>query len=410
MTGTVDVSQPGAFEAALFNPFAQEMRADPWPLCHELRRLDPVYESPFGVYIITSYDVALSVLRNPRFSADPRRAKGLGEFVQQGLPLSDRGFDDIMLFNDPPDHTRLRSLVNKAFTPRVVDALRPRIQQIVDGLIDACVDAGSLEAIDDFAYPLPVTVIGEMLGVPLEDRDKLKAWSRDIAPILDPFIPPQRLERVATAGLELVDYVDALIRDRRAHLGGDLLSELIRAEDAGEKLTSDELRATFVLLLIAGHETTQNLIGNSILALLKDADELERLKKDPSLIRSAVEELLRHDGPGAVQFRIALEDTLVRDKRVSEGQITVLLTGAINRDPAQFLDPDGLDLGREPNRHLAFSAGPHFCLGATLARAEAQIALRTLWNRLPHLALASDTPLWRETVTFRGLEALPLRF
>jgi pimeloyl-[acyl-carrier protein] synthase len=406
MTQLVDVSEPGAFETALFNPFLQEVRADPWPLCHRLRERDPVYESPFGFYVLTGYADSLKVLRDPRFSVDPRNIEQLpGGSIPDVLGPGQRGLDHMMLFVDPPDHTRLRALVNKAFNPRVVERMRPRIQQIVDDALDRAEREGGMDMIANFAYLLPVTVICDLLGIPGDDRGRFRAWVLEITPILDPLVPLTNVDRIAEAGAALVDYFDGLIARRRADPGDDLVSELVRAEEEGERLSAEELRATCVLLLIAGHETTMNLIGNGTLALLRARDQLERLAAEPSLIRSAVEELVRHDGPGLLTARTALEDVEVRGHLIRKGKVALVLIAAANRDPEQFPDPDRLDLGRDPNRHLAFSAGPHFCIGATLARAESQIAFGRLVDRFPSIELAEE-PRWRHTVTFRGLESL----
>jgi pimeloyl-[acyl-carrier protein] synthase len=406
MAESTDVLEPGAFEATLFNPFLQEVRADPWPLCRRLRERDPVYESPFGFFILTGYADSLKVLRDPRFSVDPRNIEQLpGGSLPDALGPGQRGLDDMMLFVDPPDHTRLRALVNKALNARVVERMRPRIREIVDRLLDAAAERGRMDVIADFAYRLPVTVICDLLNIPEDDRGRFRNWVLEITPILDPLVPLGNIDRMAEAGASLVDYFDRLIAHRRSHLGTDLVSELVRAEEEGERLSTEELRATCILLLIAGHETTMNLIGNGTLALLSARDQLDRLAADPSLTKSAVEELLRHDGPGLLTARTALEDVEVGDHLIPRGRVALVLIAAANRDPQQFPDPERLDLGRDPNRHLAFSAGPHFCVGAALARAEAQIAFSGLVRRFPGMAVARE-PRWRSTVTFRGLESL----
>lgn len=394
----------------LFDPFLPEFNADPYPFYHRLREADPVHQSPLGFWVLTRYEDCVMVLRDPRFG----RAgfEGLlesvyGNTVEQGrLPTS-------MLFRDPPDHTRLRGLVSRAFTPRVVEGLRPRIQQIVDGLLDRVQGAGRMEVISDLAYPLPVTVISEMLGVPEEDRERIKQWSADIARSLDAIgLPTDQgiADRGRTGRRAIGDYFRSLIPDRKKRPRGDLLSLLIEAEEQGDKLSEGELLATCVLLYIAGHETTVNLIGNGLLALLRHPEELERLRDAPSLIQSAVEELLRYDGPVQRTARITNADVELGEHKIPKGSMVVPVIGAANRDPAHFPDPDRLDVSRPDNRHIAFGFGIHFCLGAPLARLEGQITLGTLLHRLPRLALSTERPEWRESQVLRGLKALPVSF
>ena len=394
----------------LFDPFLPEFNADPYPFYHRLREADPVHHSPLGFWVLTRYDDCVMVLRDPRFG----RAgfEGLlesvyGNTVERGrLPTS-------MLFRDPPDHTRLRGLVSRAFTPRVVEGLRPRIQQIVDGLLDRVQGAGRMEVISDLAYPLPVTVISEMLGVPEGDRERIKQWSADIARSLDAIgLPtdPEIVDRGRTGRHAIGDYFRSLIPERKKRPRGDLLSLLIEAEEQGDKLSEGELLATCVLLYIAGHETTVNLIGNGLLALLRHPKELERLRDAPSLIQSAVEELLRYDGPVQRTARITNADVELAEHKIPKGSMVVPVIGAANRDPAHFPDPDRLDVSRPDNRHIAFGFGIHFCLGAPLARLEGQITLGTLLHRLPRLALSTERPEWRESQVLRGLKALPVSF
>jgi cytochrome P450 len=318
-----------------------------------------------------------------------------------------------MLDRDPPDHTRLRGLVSKAFTPRVVEALRPHIQTIVDGLLDRVRGAGKMDLVEDFAYPLPVIVICEMLGVPLEDRERFKTWGLDIARGLDAiWLPPDSdvARRSVAARHELAEYFRDLIGRRRTEPRADLLSGLIAAEEAGDKLSEEELLATCILLLVAGHETTVNLIGNGTLALLRNPDQLERLRRQPDLIGAAVEELLRYDGPVQRTARIPSEDVVIGGRTIPKGEMVMPFMGAADRDPAQFPDPDRLDIARADNRHLAFGWGIHFCLGAPLARVEGQIAIGTLVRRLPDLALATERPEFRQSLTLRGLSSLPVSF
>ncbi len=388
---------------------APEFLADPYPTYHRLRAEDPVHQSPLGFWVLTRYEDVSAVLRDPRFVKEPLAAIIAARFGGQ-VP---RGVGQSMLDRDPPDHTRLRSLVSKAFTPRVVEGLRPRIQQIVDGLIARAQAAGSMDVIEEFAYPIPVNVICEMMGVPIEDHDRFKGWSLDIARGLDSiWLPPDsEIPRRSVAARHAIsDYFRELIAARRTVPRNDLLSALIAAEEAGDKLNEEELLATCILILIAGHETTVNLIGNGVLALLRHPGELRRLRETPALITSAVEELLRYDGPVQRTARVASDDATIGGQTIRKGDMVMPFIGAADRDPAQFPEPDRLDLARADNRHIAFGWGIHFCLGAPLARVEGQIAIDTLVRRLPRLELATESPEYRQSLTLRGLKALPVKF
>ena len=397
----------------VFNPFDPAFRADPYAACKRLREADPVHQHPMGFTALTRYADCSTMLRHPDASSDGRKAPGFREqLVQMGLDADEemqRGRP--FLFRDPPDHTRLRGLVSKAFTPRVIERLRPRIELIVADLIDSAAERGSLEVIEELAYPLPVIIISEMLGVPTEDHLSFSAWSRELARSLDPdfALPPEVQERRKRASDEFREYFTQLIARRRLEPRDDLLSALIAAEDEGQKLTEEELLETCILLLIAGHETTVNLIGNGALALLRNPDQLHMLRDEPSLIKAAVEELLRYDPPVQLTGRFALSDIELGDAVIPAGTQTVLLIGGANRDPVQFTNPDVLDLRREDNRHLAFGMGVHFCLGAPLARVEGQIALLAFAERFDGPELAAE-PVYKENITLRGLASLPLRF
>ena len=392
-----------------FNPMDPEFLADPYPTYHRLREEDPVHHSPLDFWVLTRYEDVAAVLRDPRFIKEPlvsMVAARFGVSVPPGVGLS-------MLDRDPPDHTRLRSLVSKAFTPRVVEGLRPRIQKMVDDLITRAEAVGTMDLIEEFAYPIPVNVICEMLGVPVDDHERFKGWSLDIARGLDSVWLPLESEipkRSGAARHAIGDYMRGLIAERRASPRGDLLSALIAAEEAGDKLSEDELIATCILLLIAGHETTVNLIGNGTLALLLHPEELRRLRETPGLITSAVEELLRYDGPVQRTARITSTEVTIGGRTIPKGEMVMPFIGAADRDPSQFPDPDRLDLGRADNRHIAFGWGIHFCLGAPLARVEGQIAIDTLVRRLPGLALVDAEPEHRQSLTLRGLKALPVTF
>jgi hypothetical protein len=399
-----------------FNPFDPEFRRDPYPVYKELRQRAPVLRTPFGMVVASRYAECASLTHDPRFSSDQRNSAQYKLFVEQqraaGTPVDESEFSPSFLFLDAPDHTRLRGLVSKAFTARRIENLRPRIQEFVDELIDAHQPRGSMEVIEDLAFLLPVTIISEMLGVPSEDADTFKAWSRELARSLDPEIavPPEVIERRQKASESFRDYFQTLIAKRRGDPQDDLLSALIAAEDGGDKLTELELLSTCVLILIAGHETTVNLIGNGVLQLLRHPVQLERLRSDPSLVKPMVEEVLRFDPPVQFNGRIALEDTDVAGETIHAGEMVITLIGSANRDPGHFPDADTFDIARAPNAHIAFSTGPHFCLGAALARLEGQIALQTLVDRVPNLRLATDAIEYKENIVLRGLAALPVTF
>ncbi len=408
-TPEVQVASP-----AEFNPLAAEFRANPHPAYARLRAEDPVHWSPFlGFWVLTRYADCASVLRDgKRFSADPHDLaiyEALMQSLGEDRPLGKMQRKWLLLLN-PPDHTRLRTLVTKAFTPRVVENLRPRIQAIVDGLLDKVQDAGAMDVIADLSYPLPVTVIAEMLGVPAEDCEMFKVWTTDLARTLDPILSPEVLDAGDAAAIAFSDYFKALVAKRRKDPQADLFSALVVAEEQGDRLTEEELIATAVLLFGAGHETTMNLIGNGLLALFRHPDQLAKLKADPTLIPNAIEEFLRFDGPVQMTARTALADLDIGGKTIAKGQQAILALTAANRDPAQFTDPDRFDITRKDNTHIAFSHGIHYCLGAPLARVEAQLAIATLLRRFPHLHLATEDLEWREMVTLRGLKSLPITF
>ena len=392
-----------------FDPMDPEFLADPYPTYHRLRAEDPVHHSPLGFWVLTRYEDVAAILRDARFIKEPLAALVAARFgseVPRGVGLS-------MLDRDPPDHTRLRSLVSKAFTPRVVEGLRPRIQAIVDDLIARAEPTGSMDLIEEFAYPIPVNVICEMMGVPVRDHERFKGWSLDIARGLDSiWLPPDSEipRRSAAARHAISDYFRELIAQRRTSPRADLLSALIAAEEAGDKLNEEELLATCILILIAGHETTVNLIGNGVLALLRHPAELSRLRTTPGLITTAVEELLRYDGPVQRTARVASADATIGGHTIRQGEMVMPFIGAADRDPAQFPEPDRLNLSRADNRHIAFGWGIHFCLGAPLARVEGQIAIDTLVRRLPRLALIGDSVEYRQSLTLRGLKTLPVKF
>lgn len=390
----------------LYNLVRPEILADPYPLYHQLRSSDPVHWDPsLGSWVLTRYADVASALQDARLSA--QRVAWTGEPHE---PLS-RALSKQMLFLDPPDHTRLRRLVHKSFTPRMVESMRPRIEQRVNELLDAAQNAGRMDVIHDLASPLPITVIAEMLGVPVEERRQLKNWSNDFAALIGTLsLTEDRVLQARQSTMMMTDYLSEVVRERRQSPRDDLLSALIAAEEQGDALSAEELVLNSVLLLVAGHETTTNLIGNGLLALLRHPEERRRLLEEPALIGSAVEELLRYDSPVQFTDRIARESLEIGGQRIEPGQTVTMVLAAANRDPAQFPEPDRLDLGRRENRHVAFGHGIHFCLGAALARLEGQIGIQTLLSRFPGLRLGSRTLHWRANQVVRGLQSLPVLF
>lgn len=396
-----------------------KFQADPYPTYRRLREEAPVHaltvrdrDAEIPIVVLSRWADCLAVLRDPRFSAvkDFARMMGVpsGDTAGEEAPVL-RFFQALMLFRDPPGHTRLRTLVNKAFTPSMVERLRARVQEIVDELLDAAGRDGGMDLIHDLAAPLPVRVIAELMGVPPEDHAQLKIWSDGAAILLDGSLREANQDEAVKNLLEFAAYLKRIIDTRRSELRDDLISALVAAQAAGDVLDDVEILATCLLILGAGHETTTNLIGNGVLALLDHPGELRHLQRDPRLIRSAVEELLRYDSPVQVTSRIPGEDVEIRGHPIAAGIEVNVLIGSANRDPEPFREPDALRLGRTENRHLSFGHGVHFCLGAPLARLEGQLAIGTLVRRFQDLALASQ-PKRRMGLVLRGLESLPLRF
>ena len=389
-----------------YNPLAAEMAQDPYPTYAKLRARDPVHRSRLmNAWVFTRYADVDAVLRDHRrFSSDPRK-RTAARRQQASLPSVE---EPSMLFLDPPDHTRLRALVNKAFTPRAVAALEPRIREIMTTLLDAVDDPSAFDLMKAVAKPLPVIVIAEMLGIPPEDRAQFAVWSDQRARILEPTLTPGERETAEAAMRALDEYLRPIISERRDAPRDDIISALAQAEEAGDKLTEREVLIMLRLLLVAGNETTTNLIGNGVLALLRHPDQLAALRGDAALVPSAVEELLRFDSPVQVDLRSALDDCEVNGFRVRRGDNVVTLLGAANRDPDRFPAPDRLDVRRAEQNHLAFGRGIHHCLGAPLARLEGRVVLEALLDRFRSIRLLDDRPAFRNSVVLRGLHSLPV--
>jgi cytochrome P450 len=394
----------------LFNPLAPEFIADPYPFYHRLRATDPMHLTPLGFHVASRHGDIATILRDKRFGKDfaGRMSRRYGpQILEEPVYRSMRHW---MLQQDPPDHTRLRGLVVRAFTARRVEDMRPRIQQVVDEIIDRVESRGRMDLIADFAFRLPVTVICDMLGIPAEDREIFFTSSRSGGRLLDP-VPLSRaeIEQHNASNLAAAEYFHGLFELRRREPGDDLTTQLVQAEEHGSKLSNEELTANIILLFGAGHETTVNLIGNGLLALHRNPDQLRLLVDDPSLVAAAVEELLRYDSSVQVTGRTTLEDVDdIGGIPLAKGQSIICLLGSANRDPAVYADPDRLDIRRADVRPLSFGGGIHYCLGAQLARIEGEIAISTLLRRLPNLRLDdADHPDWRQTFVLRGLNTLP---
>jgi cytochrome P450 len=393
----------------LFNPLSPAVIRDPYPHYHRLRAEDPIHRSPLGFLVVTRHADVAFVLRDRRFGKDfvGRMERRHGKAVMEE-PVY-RSMRHWMLQQDPPDHTRLRGLVVSAFSARRVEDMRPRIQQIVDATLDRLAQKKRFDLIADFAFRLPVTVICEMLGIPAEHHELFFSGARTGGRLLDP-VPLTRAEiDAANAGnLASTAYFRSLFELRRRQPGDDLTTRLVEAEEKGSKLSNEELVANVILLFGAGHETTVNLIGNGLLALYRNADQLQLLRSNPSLVGNAIEEFLRYDSSVQLAGRVALEDTLLGGVKLAKGESVLCLLGAANRDPAVYPDPDRLDIRRPNVRPMSFGGGIHFCLGAQLARLEAEIAIATLLSRFPDLALDDPRhPEWRPTFVLRGLKRLP---
>lgn len=407
-TAPIDSTGQAESQALLLQLLDPANRADPYPVCAGLRDREPLVLPSSNLVLFSTYRECDEVLRHPMSSSDHRNST----LTQQAIaadPSVRRETPSSFLFLDPPDHARLRRLVSKAFAPKVVAALQPEIDTRVAGLLDQIAEKGSFDVVEDFAYPLPVAVICRLLGVPLEDEPQFSRASAVLAKSLDPFFSDDQVEEdmdhSLDAGGGLRDYLHGLIDRRRSEPGDDLLSALVAVNESGDQLTEEEIVSTCVLLLVAGHETTVNLIGNAILAMLRDGRQWTALGADPSRAPAVVEETLRYDPPVQQISRIALHDMTIGDTDVAGGDMMLLLLAAAHRDPAEFDRPDVFDPDRRALRHLGFGRGAHYCLGAPLARLEASAALAAVAARFPHARLASE-PLYKPNITLRGLSAL----
>lgn len=411
------VVTPGLL-AFLLSP---RLRANPYPSYRLLRAVDPVHRSPFGVWVVSRHADVVGLMRHPHIASDETKVDPasftLGPlakaFERRGGMRSEGAFAEafrrLKVLRDPPDHPRLRAVAVKAFTPQRAEAMAPRIAELVDEVIDRRLPHGRMEVMRELGYPLPARIIAEMLGIPEDDIEPFTAHAPALAGALDP--SPMRTDESVRAAdraiVELTAYLTDLIGRRRRAPGPDLVSALATTEVDGACLPVDDVVSIVILLVVAGHETTANVVGNGLLALLRHPDQLRRWREDATLDRTAVEELLRFDGPVQASQRITLETVEIGGATVPARRMLILCAGAANRDPEAFTNADRLDLGRTVNPHLAFGAGPHFCIGAGLARLEARIMLTTLIRRLPGLRL-DGRPVRRPSFTIRGLEALPI--
>lgn len=400
------------------NPFEPGFFDDPYAQYTRLREQDPVHLSPLELWVLFRYDDCFQLLRDPSTSVasdligdedDEYRRRRL-EMFEEVFPGREPQESKSMLFADPPDHTRMRKLVSKVFTPRRVEELRPTVQRLVDDTLAPIVARGEMDLIAELAFPLPFTVISEMLGMPDADRDQLREWSGKMVKMLDPIMSEDDARDALIAGEHMFGHVGEVIEWKRGHLADDLLSAMITAEEDGDKLTTQELVDNVGLLFVAGHETTVNLIGNGMLALLCHRDQLDRWRSDPSLAPGAVEELLRYDSPVQFSRRIVTQPLRVGDVTIDAGTFVMTCLGSANRDPDVFgRDADTVDITRpSASRLLSFGSGIHHCLGAALAKMEAQVALGTMVCRFPDVEMVDEAPVWNGRIVLRGVTELPL--
>ncbi len=395
-----------------FNPLQPGYTEDPYPHFAEMREHDPVHLTLLNQWLLFRYDDVSRILRDPSMSVSDDKIevfdeKRLAMFEAAAGAEFERSTS--MLSADPPDHTRLRRLVSKAFTPSSIEALRPRVQQLVDAMLDPMAERGTGDVVTELAFPLPFDVISEMLGMPDSDKEQIAAWSGAVVKTLDPIISDDEIVAAIEGSRAMEAHIDQVIAWKRDHPAEDLLSALIAAEEDGDRLSSIELRDQVVLLFIAGHETTVNLIGTGIYELLRHPDQLTMLRDDPSLDANAVDELLRFVSPVQLSRRVVLQDITIRDKTIPKGMFVLTGLASANRDPQKWgPTADDLDIVREgAAQHVSFGSGIHYCLGASLARLETQVAIGTFVRRFPNARVAAE-PEWNGRINLRGLEHLPV--
>jgi len=407
-------------EPVMYNPFEPGFDADPYAQYARLRAEDPVHQTVLGPVVLTRYADVFAVLRDASLSVEDHHIAGELRMDAFEEALAAAGIDDpqrergnrAILNIDPPDHTRIRGLMAKVFTPRRIEDLRPRVQQLVDEALDEVAPTGEMDVIADLAFPLPFTVISEMLGMPPSDRDQVRAWSGDLVKIIDPVLEPADVVRAYHASDNLNALLDDVLAWKQQHPADDLLSALLAVEDDGSTLSPAELRDQVILLYLAGHETTVNLIGNGVLALLRNPEQLALLQGDPSLDVGAVDELLRYDPPVQLSRRINLAPMEVDGVEIPAGSVILTMLASANRDPEHWGDTADLLDVRRPGaaQHVSFGSGSHYCLGSSLARLEGQVAIGTLVRRFPDVDLTGEPLIYNGRITLRGLVALPVRF
>ncbi|MFY0577469.1 cytochrome P450 [Cystobacter fuscus] len=399
-----------------FNMFDPAFHADPYSVYARLREEEPVHRTIMGAWIITRYADVKVLLRDNNFGVFdiPTRIERKSPFLERKKIGELRTLASAMrrwlMLCDPPDHTRLRSLVNRSFTPTAVESLRPRIQETVDQLIARVRSSGRMDIVNDLACPLAVTMIASMLGVPEEAHSSVTRWADGLSRVLDPLRSLEQYAEMNNVAQEFLAYFRELFAERRRNPKDDLISSLIAVTDQGDRLTEDEMLSVCMLMFIAGEKTTVNLLGNGMRALLLHRSEFERLRQEPTLIRGAIDEILRYDSPVQLNTRVPKKDVVLHGQTIPAGELVYFSLGAANRDPAQFEQPDTFDITRRENRHLAFSGGIHYCLGAALALIEGQIAIGTLVREFPDMALVPGETEWMKEIIFRGPQTLPVTF
>ncbi|MEQ9484270.1 cytochrome P450 [Coleofasciculus sp. F4-SAH-05] len=395
-----------------FNPFQPEFHQNPYPTYEYLRREDPIHRSFLNAWVITRYEDVEAILKDTRFCVDdlPERLIQKSHYLKQGNldPLA-QTIHNWLFFLEPPDHTRLRGLVSKDFSPVTVEGMRPEIETMANDLLAKVKATGEMDVIKDLASPLPAMTVTRILGLPPEDYPKLVRWSYELFFVFDQPMSLQGYQQQNQMAIEARDYLTERIRHLEKYPNDGLISRLIAAREEGTRLTQEEILGFCIMLLIVGQETTKSLVGNATVALLKHPEKLAELKENPDRIKNAVEELLRYDSPVQVIARLAIEDVEMREKTIQAGDKVILCIGAANRDPKQFTNPDHLDFKRR-NYSLPFGGGIHFCLGAFLARVQGQIGINAMVQRLPNLQLNTESLDWRESITLRGLKSLPVTF